>query len=113
MAAVEQKYGLFDVGSGEDLEEAFHRTKVLVTNNCMSGFCLYGNGFMDSECLKSEQERAVSAEVEKYYRKAKEILSLNAVFFETIALALAEKKLLSALDIRKIKSECLIVPVSL
>ena len=34
-------------------------------------------------------------------------------FFEKIAVALAKKKLLSAVDIKAIKSECKIVPVAL
>ena len=46
-------------------------------------------------------------------RKAKEIISLNFEFFEKIAAALAKKRLLSAVDIQKIKSECKIVPVAL
>ena len=62
--------------------------------------------------LMSAQEEAVAVEVEKYYRKAKEILSSNWEFFEKLAAALAQKKLLSAVDIQKIKSECRIVTVA-
>ena len=52
-------------------------------------------------------------EIEKIYRKVKEILSLNAEFLEKLADALSRKKLLSAADVQKIKSECKIVPVAL
>ena len=48
-----------------------------------------------------------------WYRKAKEILSTNWDFFEKLAAALAEKKLLSAVDIEKIREECRIIPVAL
>lgn len=48
-----------------------------------------------------------------WYRKAKEILSTNWDFFEKLAAALAEKKLLSAVDIEKIQGECRIIPVAL
>lgn len=113
MAAIEQKYGIFDAGCERDLDQAFDRTRDLVVNNCTSGLHLHCNGYEDSPRLKSEQEQAVSAEVEKYYRKAKEIISLNYEFFERIAVALAEKRLLSAVDIQKIKSECKIVSVAL
>ena len=113
IAAIEQKYGIFDVGSERDLDQAFDRTRNLIVNTCISGFHLHCNGYEDTESLKSEQEQAVAAEVEKFYRKAKEIISLNFEFFEKIAAALAKKKLLSALDIQKIKSECKIVPVAL
>ena len=113
IAAIEQKYGIFDVGGERDLDQAFDGTKNLIVNTCISGFHLHCNGYKDTESLKSEQEKAVAAEVEKFYRKAKEIISLNFEFFEKIAAALAKKKLLSAVDIQKIKSECKIVPVAL
>jgi cell division protease FtsH len=113
IAAIEQKYGIFDFGGERDLDQAFDRTRDLIVNNCFSGFNLHCNGYNDSERLKSEQEQAVSAEVEKFYRKAKEIISLNQDFFEKIAKTLAEKKLLSAVDIKQIKSECKVVPVTL
>lgn len=47
------------------------------------------------------------------YRKAKEIISLNMEFFEKVATTLAKKRLLSAVDIKKIKSECKITLVTL
>lgn len=113
IAAIEQKFGIFDVGGERDLDQAFDRTKNLIVNTCISGFHLYCNGYEDTESLKSEQEKAVAAEVEKFYRKAKEIISLNFEFFEKLAAALAKKKLLSAVGIQKIKSGCKIVPVAL
>ena len=112
-AAIEQKYGIFDAGCDHDLDFAFDRTRDLVVNNCICGLHLHKNLFEDSQRLWSEQEQAVSAEVEKYYRKAKEILSLNMEFFEKVAAALAKKRLLSAVDIKQIKSECKITPVAL
>ena len=101
------------LGGMAAIDQAFDRTRDLVVNNCISGLHLHCNGYEDSERLKSEQEQAVSAEVEKFYRKAKEILSLNHEFFENITTALAEKMLLSAGDIQRIKSKCEIVPVVL
>jgi ATP-dependent Zn protease len=81
----------------------------------MCGLSLYSYGYgdADSNTLKAAQEQAIAAEVEKAYRKAKEILALNAEYFEKVAAALAKKKLLSAADMQKIKSECKIVPVAL
>ncbi len=113
IAAIEQKFGIFDSGCDRDLDHAFDSTKNLVVNNCVCGFHLHKNEYEDSQKLWSAQEQAVSAEIEKYYRKAKEIISLNKDFFEKIACALAKKKLLSAVDIKQIKSECTIVPVAL
>lgn len=113
IAAIEQKYGIFDAGCDDDLNFAFDKTSHLVVNNCICGFHLHQNRFEDSQRLWSEQEQAVSAEVEKYYRKAKEIISLNMDFFEKMASALAKKRLLSAVDIKQIKSECKIFPVAM
>ena len=62
--------------------------------------------------LKDYVPEVVSDE-EKAYRKAKEIIALNAEYFEKVAAALAQKKMLSAADMQKIKSECKIVPVAL
>ena len=70
-------------------------------------------GFGDSEHLKADLEQAAAAEVERYYRKAKEIISANREFFEKLAAALAEKKLLSAVDIQQIREDCRIVSVAI
>ena len=114
IAAVEQKYGISDVGGGYDLDLAFQRAKELVVSKCISGLHLHQlNEFEDSEHLKYEQERAVSAEIESCFRKAKEILSLNRDFLERVAAALSQNHLLSTADIQEIKRECVIIPVSL
>ncbi len=112
MAAIEQRYGVFDVGNKSDLDHAFNKTRDLVANNCVCGLHLHCNG-LDSEALKYEQEKAVAAEVEKYLRKAKEILSLNQEFFEKLAAELAKRKILTAAAVQNIKKECTIVPVAL
>ena len=112
IAAIEQKFGISDLGCERDLDQAFDRVSDLIVQTCTSGFRFHNNNYSNSERLMSEQEQAVAAEVEKYYRKAKEILSANWEFFEKIAVALAQKKLLSTVDIQKIKSECKIIPVA-
>lgn len=115
LAANEQKYGVCDMGGRRDLEQAFERMKDLVVSTGLCGLSLYSYGYgeANSDVLKSAQEQATAAEVEKSYRKAKEILALNAEYFEKVADALARKKLLSAADMQKLKSECKIVPVVL
>lgn len=114
IAAIEQKYGFYDLGAESDLSYAFSKTRDMIINLSTSGFHLQSHGYdEDSDQLKFAQEQAISAEMDKYYRKAKEIISHNYEFFEKIAVTLAKKKLLSADDIRKIKSECNIVPVVL
>ena len=113
MAALEQKFGISDMGASRDLQLAYDWTQGLIVNECMCGFSFYSHGFDDSEALKTRQEQATVTEVEKYYRKAKEILSQNWEFFERVAKELAEKKILNTADIQRIKSECKITPVNL
>ena len=112
MAAVEQKFGIVESGSSRDLSRAFGLVRDMVTDDCVCGFSFFGRGFEDSNELLSRQEQATATEVEKYYRKAKEIISLNADFFEKIAAELAQKKLLTTADIQRIKAECTITPIS-
>lgn len=111
-AAMEQKFGLPDTGCSSDLNHAFVVVRRLLSKTCVNGFSFYMRGFGDSEHLKADLEQAAAAEVERYYRKAKEILSANWEFFEKLAAALAEKKLLSAVDIEKIREGCKMVPVA-
>ena len=85
----------------------------LLSDTCINGFSFYSRGYSESEHLKASLEQAAAAEVERYYRKAKEILSANWEFFEKLAAALAEKKLLSAVDIDIIREGCKMVPVAL
>lgn len=113
IAASEQKFGVADIGCQRDLDQAFRRVRDLVANKCVCGLHLHNDDWdSDSERKKAMQDQAVASEVENYYRKAKEILSRNRDFFEKVASALFQKPLLSAVDIRRIKSECTIVPVA-
>lgn len=113
MAAIEQKFGVFDSGNSRDLDQAFDGVKELVVNNCVCGLHLHKNGYEDSQRLWSAQEQAVSAEVERYYRKAKEILAANSEFLNRVAAELEKKGLLTMVDIKAIKDGCTIVPVAL
>ncbi len=113
MAATEQIFGTFDVGASRDLDLAFRDTKDLVANNCVCGLHLHADEYDDSERLHAEQEQVVSAEVERYYRKAKEILALNAEFLGKLAAALSKKALLSAVDVQNVRAQCNIVPVAI
>lgn len=55
----------------------------------------------------------VAAEVERYYRKVKEILAQNQDFLEKMASALVDRGLLLASDIQKVKNNSHIVPYML
>lgn len=111
-AAMEQKFGLPDIGCASDLNYAFDKVRNLLSRTCINGFSFYSRGYSESEHLEASLEQAAATEVERYYRKAKEILSANWEFFEKLAAALAEKKLLSAVDIEKIREGCKMVPAT-
>ena len=112
IAALEQKFGIPHIGCERDLDQAFSMTKDLIVDTCINGFHLFGIDYNDSQQRRAAQEVSIAVDIENYYRKAKEILSSNWEFFETLAEALAQKKLLSAVDIRKIKTKCRIIPVA-
>lgn len=112
-AATEQKFGQSDSGATHDIDQAFDMMYDLVTNHCICGFNLHEWDYRDSEEVIASRERAATMEVERYFRKAKEILALNAEFFEKVAKALQTKLVLTTDDIQRIKAECTIVPVSI
>jgi len=62
--------------------------------------------------LKAKQEQMAAAEIERFYRKVKEILSKNRELFEAIAGELSIKGVLTAADIRRIKENCGCIPVA-
>lgn len=102
-AATEQIFGGFDAGCSHDFDQAFDMVEGLVTKICCCGFHLHRNSYDDSYELKAKQEQAIATEVERYYRKAKEILAQNKDFLEEIAQGLIQKGVLTAEDIREIR----------
>ena len=112
-AAVEQKFGVADMGNSEDLQRAMDYTQQLIIGN---GFC--GISLVDPPCrssseeLLTRQERVASAEVYRYYRYAKEILIKNNEFFEKLAAAVAQKGTIHYRDIQSIRASCKIIPIS-
>ena len=112
-AAQEQRFGIMDRGAEADLAGAFEQVKNLVGDACCCGFNLYSYGYDNSEDLSNRIEQATAAEVERYYRRAKEILSMNAGFLDAVANALLEKGFLTMHDIEKLRATCNVVPVSI
>lgn len=108
-AAVEQRFGIKEIGAEKDLDNAFEACSNLIENVCVRGSHLYAYNYRDSEDLLKRQEQAVAQEIERYYEMAKQILALNREFLDKTAAALVDKKFLLPDDIRKIKSKCKIV----
>ncbi len=111
-AAVEHKFGISDCGNASDINTAHNMISDLVGDDCMCGFAFYMPPGEESDGLKQARENVIIAELEKYYRKSKEIIAANTKFFETVAAELAVKKVLTAEDIANIKSDCDIKAVS-
>ena len=112
-AATELKYGILDPGASKDLGEAFGIVENLVGNLCFSGFDLHeSEDRRSSEALTVRQEAAVAAEIERNYRRVKEMLCNNRSFLEAIAEALAQKGVLSAADIRQIRERCAVTELA-
>lgn len=112
MAALEQKFGIYDLGCSKDLDNAFDAMRKLVVDNCICGFQLHASNYGDSEELQTRQAQAVASEIEHCYRTAKEILAANSEFLEKTASALARKGLLTMVEIREIRESCVIRPTA-
>ena len=112
-AATELELGVFDTGAGRDLDSAFDTAKHLVQDLCYSGFEYYSYGSRrDSETLSAGQEIAITALVERYDHKVREMLCKNRAFVEAVAQALAEKGVLVAADVRAIRESLTITDVA-
>lgn len=105
MAASEQVFGEPDTGSEHDIAQAFALVNNFVGDICLRGFQLHCNGYNSQE-TKAKQEQAAAAEVERYFRKAKEILAKHRPFLDGIARGLMKKGFLTAPDIAEIRKNC-------
>lgn len=104
MAGVECKFGIANCGASEDLDIVYRRIYGLIRSDCVWGLSNHSKGFDESEHKKHQLEIIASAQVEKYYHKAKEIITQNKELFEAIAHALAEKVTITKIDIQKLKN---------
>ena len=105
LAAVEMKNGVLDWGSSSDLDQAFRYARGLVGDQCACGFSLHSYGYNDSEALKEKQEIATASEIERYYRRAKEILAANERLLYAVAEEVSRKGLLTMEDVSRLKEQ--------
>lgn len=105
MAAVEQVFGVQDGGARRDLTRAFRIVGDMVRNLGLAGLHLCGRGDCSQE-LMYQQETAIASEVERYYRKAKEILSRHSGFLHQLAAALSANEILTMYDVERIRMDC-------
>ncbi len=106
-ACVEQKYGIVDYGGEGDVNNAFAIANRLVVKEATEGlrFCNMSN-YPASTDLRSSQERKCFDVVENCYNKAKEILANNKEFVDKVVSELLEKRILTYIDIQRIKKTC-------
>lgn len=106
-ACVEQKYGIADYGVSGDVNDAFAIANRLVVKEATEGlsFCNM-NSYPSSTDLRSSQERKCFDVVENCYNMAKEILANNKEFVEKVVSEMMEKRILTYIDIQRIKKSC-------
>lgn len=108
-AAAELKYGKIASGTGADLSRAYSNVTDSVKTIGTYGIANIGS-YNDSVYQDARREAVVTAELERYLFKAKEILADNREFLEKLANELMEKETLLNSDIARIRATCTIVP---
>lgn len=112
--AVEHCLGAVDVGCSSDLDAAFRVVSALVTDDCAHGLDLHVDAWRkDSESLLSGVERAVAAEVERFQRKAVELVVRNEGLLDAVAGALLERQVVTMRDFEALARERPVVPIVL
>jgi ATP-dependent metallopeptidase hflB4 len=106
-AATEMIYGTFDLGCDGDLHKAFDLVTTFVDNYCAYGFDAF-EGCNPSQYLLESKDRKVAEELDRYYRKSKQILAENRDFFDDMVKELLEEKTLTKKQIRGIRDSVVI-----
>lgn len=104
IAAEEQILGNRGCGASRDIDLARIAVHGLLARACTSEFRLHSNG-KNSDRLVYERDVAVAAEMERYLRRAKEILATNSEFLHRLAGELMARELLGEQDVENIKTE--------
>ena len=106
-AATEIIYGTFDLGCEEDLHKAFGLATTFVDNYCAYGFDAFERG-KSSQYLLESKDRKVDKEMDRYYRKSKQIIAENRGFFDAMVQELLKEKTLTKKQIRSIRESVVI-----
>lgn len=106
-AASEVFFGAPDEGSSEDLRRVTRLVMEKAEAASIPGSPLATPApYQMSDDFKQRMERLADAEMRRYYRKAKEIISANREFVEKLADAIAVNEYLVSSDIQAIKETC-------
>lgn len=109
-AAAELKCGTVASGSFSDIKSALDDLSVSITQSGSLGSGLLCVADTQSDMSLYQQECAMRAEFERYFFKAKEIISQNREFLDAITRELAEKGCLLYSDIKRIRESVTVIP---
>ena len=101
-AATEMIYGTFDLGCIDDLQRALDLVTTFVDNYCAYGFDAF-EGCNPSQYLLESKDRKVAKEMDRYYRKSKQIIAENRGFFDAMGQELLKEKTVTKKEIRRIR----------
>lgn len=101
-AATEIKFGLVDVGANSDMHRAFDLVERFVDNYCTYGFDKFERK-NSSQTLLEKKETYIHAELDRYYKRVKQIIVENMDLLDKIADALVAKKTITGTDIKELK----------
>ena len=106
-AATEMIYGTFDLGCIDDLQRALDWVTTFVDNYCAYGFDAF-EGCNPSQYLLESKDRKVAKEMDRYYRKSKQIIAENRGFFDAMVQELLKEKTLTKKQIKSIRDSVVI-----
>ena len=91
-----------DMGCQRDVDDAFYQVERLIDTLSTCGFKYYLRG-EPTECRKSEMEKMVTSEMERYYKEAERIVAKYRVFVIMLANDRLKKKYLTYKDIKDLR----------
>ena len=103
-AATEIVTGDPDFGCRSDIMRTVDQLESWVEEYCIRSFDVFWISHC-SEDLKQRKERMISAELDRFYKEAKKILTENRPFLDAVVEALLEKEILLYNDIQVIKEK--------
>lgn len=103
-AAVDVVYGVPDIASESDLEEAYKEMNFYIGQLHLYGFDTHID-FDGSEYWRSALNHRMTCEMERLYRQVKKILTDNRPFLDAVVDALLEKQTLTFKDIALIREQ--------
>ena len=106
-AATEMIYGTFDPGCIDDLQRALDWVTTFVDNYCAYGFDAF-EGCNPSQYLLESKDRKVAEQMDRYYRKSKQIIAENRGFFDAMVQELLKEKTLTKKQIKSIRDSVVI-----